>query len=375
MPAATATKPARKIKVQPIVAPPTPAQVVKAIAPYITAWDRVGTAFTDPKSATQAIQDAGLDYVFESAPLVPVTLKDGSTVAIKNRVAVVRQAKGTSPAIVVGLVHPNYPILQPLDEAAVLDPVTKTWPVVAAGEVDKGAGTFMVMDAGESKIKGHVLHEYYLVYDYRDGRHAMQTVFAPVWGPYRTILMTGMRSASMRISIPHTHGRFQADAKFYINFMARVRSARDAVVDKLRKLGDTSITSAQTDRVLATAYPTPSKPKALVVTQAVDEDGLTPSNDPAEAAEMTERLKIAQERWDYYRNRVLAMRASCLEVLLQITTEFPDLAGTALALYIAVAKYEDHRRGSRSAAESTVFGLRARTKEIAFQTILSETGV
>lgn len=359
----------------PAQTPPVGVRVKKSrigrLATSTLAWARCGVEFSEnepPRSASQALVEASLDVKLEVVPIPNVAMSDGTPVTIPNRAVVVRAPTSKDPnARVVGYVHSKYPVLQSMDLASFLDPITTNAPVAAIGQVDQGAGMFWVMDFGMSTIAGQVIREYFLVADYHDGRRAFQTIFAPTWDS-STVLMTGMRTASLRVAVPHTHSTFQATSTFYVKFLAQVQKARDAVIHQLSALADVFVDDVTVTATLRTIYANPAKPRAMVLAQAVQDDNLVVGDAQAQA-EVAERVRVATERWTYYCDRLQILRSECEAVYRALCVSHPTLANTGLGLYLAIAKFEDHRSGSASSAQSTIFGARARTKEQAFRVI------
>lgn len=326
------------------------------------AWHGLGTVFTEPKTMSEAVKLANMEYEVHEFPYHFVT--EMGTFDVPGRKVLVREATTDDPqARFFGEVGSNYSVIQNTDLARRLDPLTDRWPVETVGAIDSGKGVFFALDAGSMNVKGEEISNYFLVYDSKGGGSTLSISFTPVRVVCQNTLVVGLKSATTSIHMRH-YETLRDDMDFYVKLFGDMQSQVDDVQSKFNLLASTNINEADLQKIIEAAYPMPNRPQKKDI---VDNLGAEELGKKATAA-VLERFLSAASAYD-------ESVASVEEVHKEVTSRFnsfpqADVAGTAWAAWNVVVEVEDYRKGGNK-QYGALFGGRAKNKQKAFDAAVS----
>jgi hypothetical protein len=326
-------------------------------------WDVQGaTVFPDKRgmTATEAAKAAGVDFQITKQPLV-VMMPDGSQQTVPDKAALVREATGEEAAAVLGIVEAEYPLLQNVELARALDPISAKWPVETVGALRRGENVFFVLNAGERTGPGGELHtNYWLTNEWRDGSGALEFMFSPVCQVCINTYRLAMDRASFRVAIPHGP-QFHADADVYLGLFSQLAGVEERAYAAFDHLALIPMPAPLAKEKLELIFPVADVPQVIQQLEAMRAQGV-------DTEAMAERERQARERYELTIGRQQGRRALCLERFDLVNQQRPAIQGTAWALYQAVSEVLDHTvsRGGKQRGESILFGDRGRTMERAF---------
>lgn len=325
------------------------------------AWHGLGTVFTEPLSATEALERADADYEIITVPLeYPEWLREALEIQHKStatkQFALVRQAKGSEPAAVFGTVGDRYTPMQNRDIATALNPLTAEWPVETVGLLAEGKTLFLSLDAGEGAVRKNgkldAIHQYFLVSNTHDKGRSLQIAFTPVRVVCQNTLMSGLSQAQLRANLPHLKG-VKTDFEFRVTLMRQMREAQRQVMENMQLLADTAAARSDVKDILQAAYaPVPMPRKVEMLNQIEDTSKFSQSE--------IERLLRVREKWQYDNERVSAYRELAAGRVEVFNDEHPAFANTAWAAWQGITEAENYRRGKKGFESDVLFGERAR---------------
>jgi hypothetical protein len=316
------------------------------------AWHGVGESFGmgEKLTASAAVRRARIDYPISLAPL---NIHLGTRELVDpQRMAVVRPSTGD----IFGIVPRTFRVLQARVLARLLDPLSRTWPVEAAGQLAYGRTIFLVLKADDGQVGGDEIASYFLVSDDRGGRGALRFAFTPVRIRCTNALVSALDAATVSISIPHTRG-IRARASAFVDLQAKLYEARLRVLESMETLVHTQLDDGGVAYVIEAAYPLPKEP----------------AQDAPRDTEQTARwFDLHTRRYEARRDHQLGMRELVLTAYQRFNDEHPQHARSGWAVYNAVAEAEDHLRPgpARIRQRSAIFGAGAVTKRRAFSAAL-----
>ena len=328
----------------------------------VAAWHGIGRTFEDLPSASEAIEKAGLVYAVNKYPLIANTPLGQIT---SDQQVLIREATPDDPKPrMLGMVGPEYQIIQNKELGQILDPISKEWPVETIGALGRGETVFLTFRAGESSIgprgKQEDMVDYFLLTDSKDGRRALRVAFTPIRVVCQNTLSLGLSAASVTGTIPHV-GNMQAEVGWHLELMVGMKRARAAAVEVLNKMAVAKVVKDQVTDIIDQVYTMPELPQRLRFAA-----GLTANDMGTDVhKQMLESLKDVQEKYDYMRDRVVDLRGGAMEVY-EHFNDTSKLGGTLWAVYNSIVEVEDFRKGRKGADQDAVFGARAATKRRAF---------
>jgi phage/plasmid-like protein (TIGR03299 family) len=347
------------------------------------AWHGLGTVFQERMSATDAALLAKLDYQIEQVgPLyVPkpvwingaMQLDKTALVKVEGK-ALFRQPVPDDDVLrYLGTVSDGYEILQNMDIAKVLDPITSEFPVETAGALHAGETVFFALDAGtEQIISGdEEVRKYFVVTDRRDGGHALRCLFTAVRVVCQNTLSAAMSEASVNIAIHHRKG-VKEELDFQIRTLGDMKRAMDKTMAIFRAMAERQAAVEEVEQILKAAYPEPTKPRKVAMREGLELD-ITALKAQADGGDRVAELFLQSTRqYELARDRQDQYRVGAMELFERMNDEHPKVANTVWAAYNAVVETEDYRRGTtnqpgESVLESIVFGDRAKTKVKAYR--------
>lgn len=343
------------------------------------AWHGLGTTFTDPITATEAVSRSKLDYKVGKFPLYVKTangLKSLKECGL-DQVVVLRQPLPDDDKYrAFGTVNDSYSLVQNRDIGKMLDPLTETWPVETIGALGHGETIFLTLNAGEIEINGgDRVHQYFVVTDNKAGKEALRILFTPVRVVCQNTLVMGISQATTSIALRHDKD-VTLDLKFYTSLMDDLRRSQAGVVESFNRMTLKQLVDDQINDILASAYPDP-KPtdNSDRVARAIASGQLAKLQlTPEEIATITDRADRAVKLLDSDWTNVIRQRDDARTLLDKFNDEHPKLSNTPWAGWQAVVEAEDYRDGkggSVAVKKSALFGARAQVKIRSFKTAYS----
>lgn len=336
------------------------------------AWHKLGTVFTSPITASEALTLAGLGYNVIKAPIytnVPAPIPGWPDAAINvsldDRYAIVREPTGDDQLYrCFGVVSSQYEVVQNIEIAAYLDTLIGSWPVETAGALGYGETIFFVLDAGMCSIGGEDVHQYFLVTDTKDGKTAMRLAFTPVRVVCQNTLASGTASATVLQWLEHTSD-VNVQFGYRMKLLSTLQGIQGTTMANFQKMAEAILSAEAAREVFCQAYPIPKRPgKATLLDELTqkDTDGF---------GTLYEEMTAAQAQWEAACERALSLRSDADLMLQSMNTDNGSLANTAWYVYNAVTDCEDHRDGPDTMFASTLWGDRAQVKVRAFQSAMA----
>lgn len=322
------------------------------------AWHSLGKVFEKELTASEAVVKGGLNFNIVTAPLVAHI--DGVN-ALTGKYGIYREPTEDDPEYrFFGVSSANYSVMQNIDIARTIDPLTDQWPVETVGALGKGETIFLTLDAGDDEVKGEHIKKYFLVTDTRDGGTSLKIAFTPIRVVCQNTLITGLKQSIVSDAITHT-----IEAR-------QLLSSRVALLQKMQKaIKETMVTfdvlaSAVIDDdsaklIFEAAYPYPKKnPKTKILKEYDEISG------PLELGVIYDKAAHAQQSYDYYCKKADELRDASFLNYERFCDEHTSIAKTAWAAYNSVVEVADFREGQESSYKSAIFGNRAKEKTRAF---------
>lgn len=319
------------------------------------AWHGLGTTFTEPLTATEAVEAAGIDYRVEKQPhevwvdeVLVTTLYD--LIRMPNE-------QDPSPAY-FGTVSENYEVIDNTVIASALDPLTSQWPVETVGALREGSSVFFTLKTGEFSIGGDEIRGYFLVHNSHTGKESLRIAFTPIRVVCNNTLTLGLKEAQVNIGISHQRGALD-QLNFWTEVLPLMEVAQQRAKEVMERLAAFKLSKKQVEQVLMAAYPDPK-----VGTKAQLKETLQDTVIPEALMATIDKASASNE---YYVNRQAGFREATKELIDIFNDTYPLTAGTAWAVTNAIAESEDWRRGREPEFASVFAGDRVRAKERGFR--------
>jgi len=333
------------------------------------AWHHKGKVVTGGwSSVTEALGDAGLTYLLELHPLT-VTVNEVKMEVGKN--AIVRVGGGQQPAV-IGVVGPNYEVIQPHQMAVALDPLAAVMPLDTIGALGAGGRIFYAFDGGEKEIGGDPHRRYFAVLDDNTGKGSVQVLYAPVRVVCQNTWIAATKTGT-GLTLRHTAGVLDLVA-FRASLEAAMKEQERVMEEEIDAMMRWTITKDQLAQVIEAAIPDPVPTNALSMFRQAEEAGIVLTDvDRLEAVrdralQDAELLSTAQER-------VRKHRLAIAGAYSRFNDEFPRWGGTMYAAMNAVTEYADWGGKLREGhASSVIDGPRAAQKTRAYAQALEIMG-
>ena len=342
------------------------------------AWHGLGQTIQEdePVNVSQAMEILTIDYsIDQHETFFTANDRNGLLQSFPTgKLVNVRSATGDEDPLVLGTVGKGYKMIQPLDLASKLHPITERMKVETIGALKGGKGLFFTFRVENvSKIAGeeHVL--YWLVYDTYDGSGSLTMAFVPVRVVCQNTLNAALSSSKLFVDIPHT-GKHEEDVDLFTKVFAQMSGVQDRVVDEMNAMANTSLSLSdiQIDRILRMAYPDAPQPRSMKYTGEITPDDV----DANLYANVAERQNESKLQWSKDQETILNHRDGAKWAYNQFNNEFPQLARTPWAIYNAVVETEDFRKGLSPEGNMTTFikGDRVAAKQKAYAAALEYVG-
>lgn len=353
-----------------------PSAVLGMTAPRAPVWRGLGVRFDQgPVTAREAITRAGLDFGFDKVPiysLYPAYTEDGTPIYGPDGAQrlmrmehptqrhLIRQAFGGNPPEIVGVVHKNFPALDNMTVAGMVEDVSVEWPVETAGALGNGERLFLVLNAGESVVAGETLTDYFVLYDPRGNHRAMNIFFAPVETVCQNTLRLHLGDMTLDVRINHVAGTYERDARFAVELFGRMGGIKSKAYKAFNRLAETPTNAEHDARIAALISPDPTYPKSLQLLEVAVETGV-------DVADLILRAREDQAQYEQDMVRA-AEKRSALRLLMQEYDDTRSAPGTLWRSYRAAVEMQDYWPGFKQGDRTTAFvGDRARAKEQVFE--------
>jgi phage/plasmid-like protein (TIGR03299 family) len=332
------------------------------------AWHHLGTVFSEPLLASEAIKEAGCDYeVFKSPMFVQLPTAFGEVMEqVPDKIALLRTPTDDDPQTrLFGTASPDYGLIQNTELGELLDLLVEEWPVETVGALGYGETIFLTLKApvpyNVGDLESEELDLYFLITDTKTGKSAMKVAFTPIRVVCQNTLVAGLGSARVLSKIPHIDS-VKEDLEWRVELLARLAKMKAATLDRFTAMADAVLTSRSINTIINAAYPMPTKPAKVELL-----DGMVAEEQELISDEMYGELTSAQQQWIYYCERANARRQEAIDRLDKFNDEQVPVANTAWAVYNSVVENEDFRDGPETLFQSALWGTRARTKHRAFE--------
>lgn len=327
------------------------------------AWHGLGQVFKKALKPSVALAQVGMDYKVQMQPLFSYPAKGVKVPS--NRYAILREPTKDDPQWrEFGTASNKYEIIQNTDLAALLDPIAELWPLETMGALHDGKTTFMTLKADNLDIEGDEVQGYFMVVDVKDGGTACKLVFTPVRVVCGNTLVSGLRQASVNISVQHTIGA-NAMLKARVSLVKNARASIDQTTKVFRELAAKKISQEAVVGMMSKVYPLPKLPKDAELIDYSQEDL---------GDILFQGVKDTMYAYNYYTEQAQKNQNIALDLNDKLNDEHPSLAGSLWHSYNAVVESADYRMGGKNPEASALFGARAREKKRAFKIAQSMLG-
>lgn len=333
-----------------------------------SAWHGLGNIWGPDVVPTpqEAIELAGADYTVHKLPLF--TEHEGNRIALPDQMALVREPIPVDPTHrLFGTVSKNYTVIQNRDVARIMTEISQTWPVSTAGYLAPyGERFFLVLKIGQSEILGDAHDDFLAITNGSDGKTSLTALVSKVRIVCQNTWNLAHAESDIKITLPHS-STVVDDLAWASDLIFQVRSANDAVSERIAALAKIRIQAEDVDQLLKATYPEPKLPGSLKMQGRLVQD--------TNVLSTTVRARLLKVK-DQYEARLIAVRRERNEASTlyeRFNDEFPKVAQTGYAFVNAVTEREDHgialRMGPQAKAQSALFGTRAATKMRASEVI------
>lgn len=320
-------------------------------------WRALGKSFDSPVTAPEAVHMANMDFKFIKLPLLGDLT---SAVVDTGKFGIFREpTEDDNKYRFYGAVSEDYSVLQNMDIAQVIEPLTRVWPVETIGALGTGETMFMSLNAGEGEVKGERIQLYFGITDTRDGGTSLKIMFTPVRFYCQNTLITGLKQSIVSSAIIHTPGAANV-LSARVNLLQQMQRALETTMASFEQLASAAITDDDAVSIFADTYPEPKRSAKQELLQ--DYDDVT---GPQFLGTLYDEAARANESWKYYANKNAALREAVYGNYQRICDEHPSIARTAWAAYNSVVEFADFREGHH-VEMSSLFGARAAEKQRAF---------
>lgn len=322
-----------------------------AYANRVNPWHQLGVPMEcDGMTAMEALALAKLDYkVHKIRPVLPMpdgTLREADAYYYLMREPV--PAHKFTDWEEIGTCSSKYTLLQNAEIAQILDDsgITKKWKVITMGALGKGDRFFASLDSGRFSVAGEETQGVVSILDDKGGNSALKIIESLTTIVCLNTYMQADASAQMSASIPHT-SRIKADFEWKAQLFKQVFEAQQSFKQIAETMAHQKVNVRQFQALLATIYPMPKVPEAVVIAKEVDEkDQLT--NMVAKellGATVTRTAKVGGDpiaRFERERSRVTAMREAIGTEYALTCQERPKIAGSKWAVFNSITGAIDH---------------------------------
>ena len=319
----------------------------------------------DRLSATDAIVASGLDY-----PIVKEQLMIPRTGQLTDAFAVGREVNypnGDSEFVHFGTVSADYTVMQSMEIAERLDPITKEYPIVSIGADHSGANIHMFLSAGRQSIAGEDHELYFIIKDSRNGRRGLSFSFMPLRLACKNGLVFYKAEGGASATFHHIKSINEDVSTFSETLLPRMAYTMSSAIEQFNRMAEVKVNDEEVNTILASAYPEPRLPRNL---------RHLVSGGNSLMMGLTEEVRTAQleEHPDYakYLNTLEGVNDLKDNVLKSYDSfnqaySRKNLDNTAWAVYNSICEVEDHGRRTRGNGMPSIIGERVNVKARSFK--------
>lgn len=331
------------------------------------AWHRLGMVFDEPMTAQAAVQAIGADYNYSLEPLVVALPQEGGgrkPLNIKDKRAIVRPPAGDDSGYeVMGIVSPEYEIIQNMQFAEALDNLTTAWPVETVGVLKRGRTVFFTLKTGAKQLGSSTIQKYFLVTDSKTGKQSTRFMYTPVRVECNNMLQAALSTSAVQGTITHRAGAAE-EFRFRTSLLSKLIGVERSIDESFEAMTKAILTVEQRDLIIASYWPTPKQNGRVELVDLISEDD-------KELAPLRGMGKLAADEFERLINRSAAVKGEVIALWERFNEEYSDHANTAWAVYNAIAEHADHARPSENSSFAALFGDRARRKQNVWPTVMA----
>jgi len=332
------------------------------------AWHGLGTVFQDAPKAVDAVRQIGMDFSYTLEPLVAaVKGPDGKRIAlsIPDKRAIVREAVNEGPAEVMGVVGPNYEIIQNLQFAEALDNLTDNWPLETVGVLKRGRTVFFTLKVGGKQLGSSTIEKYFLVTDSKTGKESARFMYTPIRIECQNCLTAALSTSAVQGTLTHRAG-VGDEFRFRTSLMAKLLKIENEVDEQFEAMTKAVLTIEQRDLIFSAYWPMPKRTGRMEFLDLISEDEegdlKTLRNMGTSAAEEFERLT----------NRSYSVNNELNKLFGVFNEQYSDHANTAWAAWNVCVEHADFANATEMTGFAALFGDRVKRKRRAFDATVSQ---
>jgi hypothetical protein len=335
------------------------------------AWHGLGQTFDTAITASDAVKAIGADFNYSLEPLV-AAIKNPNTGArtafkIKDKMAIVREAVNDDPMPeVMGIVSPDYEIIQNMQFAAALDNLTHTWPVETLGVLKGGRTVFFTLKVGGKQLGSSTIEKYFLVTDSKTGKESAKFLYTPIRVECQNCLTAALKSSAVQGTLVHNAGVGQ-EFSFRTSLMSKLLEIEQEVDQQFEAMTKALLTIEQRDLVFKAYWPMPKKNGRAEFLDLIDED-----EQDSDLKALRGMGMSAAEEFERLTNRSAVVQSELNELYLKFNDEYPDHANTLWAAWNVAVEHADFMNTTDNTGYAALFGDRVKRKRRAFDAALTQ---
>ncbi len=331
------------------------------------AWHGLGVTFHESIDASSAARLAGLDFPIEKCPMT--VEYDGESLVVPHTYAVIRGNLPTRPdddgelrnPLVLGTCSEEFEVLDNMEIARMIDPLTERYPVETCGALGHGEQTFFSLLAPESsEVNGETIRNYFTLVDSKIPGARTKVFYSPVRVVCWNTLCRGLREATISFDVRHTRGA-REEFQFYAGLMIQMAEEQERTLRLFRRMAASPLDGHHQVRAVDEIFPLPQRPQRVRLMEQHDLAVLAAQNIPG-AERQYERAQRAHEAWEQSCIRVQEYRDTARELIRKFNDEHSNSADTVWCIYNACTEVSDWREGRGNVMASVLFGERAAEK-------------
>lgn len=313
------------------------------------AWHGLGKVFENEMDLVSAFELAGLNYNCNLSQIF--VLDDGGNYLNTDEFrGVVRETIDDSPAELLAVVSDHYNLLQNMEIARALNPISEIYPVETCGALGKGGEVFAALNAGEYEFMGDAYSGYFTLYENKLAKGKVKLFYTPVRVVCQNTLRLALAESTVTVSIRHSK-----NAGFYLEnvaeYIVRMNRAVDSTKELFGGLVHAKYSLDDFQEFVKSLYSISPEIKSKGKAREIILD-----EPDSEMMEISEAGELA------------------IDLFKRFSDEFPQFGNTRYAALQAIVENEDYRipgRGPQNTNYSSMFGSRA-TLKMKAQQILSK---
>lgn len=332
------------------------------------AWHGLGTVFEEPVKAVDAVKQIGMDFNYTLEPLVAaIKGADGKRTALQihDKRAIVREAVQEGGPEVMGIVGPDYEIVQNLQFAEALDNLTDKWPIETLGVLKRGKTVFFTLKVGAKQLGSSNIEKYFLVTDSKTGKESARFLYTPIRVECQNCLTAALNASAVQGTLVHRRGMAD-EFRFRTSLLAQLLSVENEVDERFEAMTKAVLTIEQRDLVFDAYWP---QPKKNARAEFVD---LIPDGEEGDLKHLRNMGITAAEEFERLVNRSAVVQSELNQLYEKFNAEYPDHANTAWAVWNVCVEHGDYANATEMTPYAALFGDRVKRKRRAFDVAIQQ---